>query len=222
MRVEDVMERKVITVSPDTQVRDAYAIMQAGGFRHLPVLDGDRLVGILSERDLRGVGANFENPETGEDEFLITRDVSVDEIMVTKPICVSPETSIPRASRIIREKRIGCLLVTEGERLVGILSYLDILDAAIVEQDEPRLRKPEETQPIPRRELQALRQQLHDELAQFRLENPSQPDTPVRPVKPASYFSASKAEREEMDRKIAEDNSRLMDDIASQLNKGDS
>ena len=220
MRIKDVMQPKVITVAPGTPVRDAFALMQAGGFRHLPVLDGQRnIVGIVSDRDLRAVGSTFKNPDTGADEFLVTEDKSVDTIMVADPVCASPNDSIARATKIIRDKRIGCLLVTESERLVGILSYLDILDAATAEQDEPREtpRDPADTQPLDKNEITTLRRQLQEELHQYRVDNPTPKQDDVAVRKRSSFMASTKKEREEHAKKVAEANSRIMDDIASQL-----
>ena len=70
MRVRDLMTTKVVSAHVGTPVQVAYELMRDGGFRHLPVLStrGD-LVGILSERDLRGVGAFFKDANSGIDEL---------------------------------------------------------------------------------------------------------------------------------------------------------
>jgi acetoin utilization protein AcuB len=112
--------------------------MRDGGFRHLPVLDEFGMVaGILSDRDLRSVGAIYKDEATGTEDFLVTEDTTVDKIMATKPFSVSPEDSVSFAIDIIREKRIGCLIVTKGGELLGILSYLDLLDALKRILDKP-------------------------------------------------------------------------------------
>lgn len=129
MRVRDVMCDRVTAAPLGTPVQDAFEIMRDGGFRHLPVLDArGNVAGILSDRDLRSVGAIYKDPATGTEEFLVTEDTTVDKIMISDPFAVSPDDPISKAIALIREKRIGCLIVTESERLVGILSYLDLLD----------------------------------------------------------------------------------------------
>jgi acetoin utilization protein AcuB len=104
--------------------------MRDGGFRHLPVLDEfGKVAGILSDRDLRSVGAVYKDEATGSEDFLVTEDTTVDKIMATKPYSVSPEDSVSFAIDIIKEKRIGCLIVSKGGELLGILSYMDLLAA---------------------------------------------------------------------------------------------
>lgn len=129
MKVKEVMRSPVTSAPAGTSVQDAFEMMREGGFRHLPVVDGqDRVMGILSDRDLRNVGAIFKDPATGTEEFLVTEDTSVEKIMIANPFSVSPEDSVVKAVQLIRDKHIGCLVVSESDRLVGILSYLDLLE----------------------------------------------------------------------------------------------
>lgn len=138
MKVKDVMHSPVTSAPVGTSVQDAFEIMREGGFRHLPVVDEqDRVMGILSDRDLRNVGAIFKDPGTGAEEFLVTEDTSVDKIMVPEPFCVSPEDSVVKAVQIICDKHIGCLIVAESGRPVGILSYLDLLAVLVDVLDAP-------------------------------------------------------------------------------------
>ncbi len=130
MYVKDVMHSKVTTTPLGTPVQEAFEIMRDGGFRHLPVLDEfGKVAGILSDRDLRSVGAIYKDEATGTEDFLVTEDTTVDKIMAANPFSVSPEDSVSFAIDIIREKRIGCLIVSKGGELLGVLSYMDLLDA---------------------------------------------------------------------------------------------
>ncbi len=130
MYVKDVMQSEVISTPLGTPVQEAFEIMRDGGFRHLPVLDEfGKVAGILSDRDLHSVGAIYKDEATGTEDFLVTEDTTVDKIMATNPFSVSPDDSAAFAIDIIREKRIGCLIVSKGGELLGVLSYLDLLDA---------------------------------------------------------------------------------------------
>lgn len=130
MFVKDVMQSQVTSAPTGTSVQDAFEIMRDGGFRHLPVLDAHgKVAGILSDRDLRSVGAIYKDEATGTEDFLVTEDTTVDKIMASKPFSVSPDDPVSFAIDIIREKRIGCLIVSKGGDLLGILSYLDLLNA---------------------------------------------------------------------------------------------
>lgn len=138
MFVKDVMQSVVTSAPLGTSVQDAFEIMRDGGFRHLPVLDEfGKVAGILSDRDLRSVGAIYKNEATGTEDFLVSEDSTVDKIMATKPFSVSPDDSVSFAIDIIREKRIGCLIVSKGNELLGILSYMDLLAALKKILDKP-------------------------------------------------------------------------------------
>lgn len=138
MYVKDVMQSVVTTAPKGTPVQEAFEVMRDGGFRHLPILDEfGKVAGILSDRDLRSVGAIYKDEATGTEDFLVTEDTTVDKIMATKPFTVSPEDSVSFAIDIIREKRIGCLIVSKGGELLGILSYLDLLVALKELLDRP-------------------------------------------------------------------------------------
>lgn len=138
MYVKDVMQSKVTSAPLGTPVQEAFETMRDGGFRHLPVLDEfGKVAGILSDRDLRSVGAIYKDEATGTEDFLVTEDTTVDKIMATKPFSVSPDDTVSFAIDIIRDKRIGCLIVSKGGDLLGILSYLDLLDALKKLLDKP-------------------------------------------------------------------------------------
>ena len=129
MYVKDVMKSDVTTAPLGTPVQEAFEIMRDGGFRHLPILDEfGKVAGILSDRDLRSVGAIYKDEATGTEDFLVSEDTTVDKIMATNPFSVSPEDPVSFAVDIIRDERIGCLIVSKGGELVGVVSYLDLLD----------------------------------------------------------------------------------------------
>jgi acetoin utilization protein AcuB len=116
MRVTERMSSKPTSVSPRDTLAAAKALMDAEGFHRLPVLEAGRLVGILSERDLRMHWGYLDS----------TR---VDAAMKTDPMFVSPETGIEDAARIMLRHTIGALPVVDKGKLVGIITTTDILKA---------------------------------------------------------------------------------------------
>jgi len=201
-------------------VQVAYELMRDGGFRHLPVLSTrGKLVGILSERDLRGVGAYFKNSNSGIDEFLVTEPTTVEKIMVANPITVSPDATVSRAVKIIRDKRIGCLIVTDGEEIVGILSYLDVLDAAEREQDKrvPKARDLNDTQPMNLKELGNLRNQMAAELSEYRENTPTAKVSKADPRVREARLAEQESRRRALEQERADAAKQIMDDIRSQL-----
>ena len=180
-------------------------------------------MGILSERDLRGVGAIFKDANSGIDEFLVTEATTVEKIMVTNPITVSPDASVSTAVKIIRDKRIGALIVAEGEAMVGILSYLDVLDAAERAHDEPKPKHPDpaDTQPLNRQEISTLRQQMADELSEFRASTPTPKKSSVDRQARAARLADQEARRRSQAKQRSEATQEIMNDIRSQLDEDD-
>ena len=127
MKVQKIMATDLVTLHVDEELSLASDIMNLARIRHLPILEGDRLVGIISQRDLfRASLASVMGYDYAE-----TRDhlksVAIREAMVKEVITVEPDSEIQEAGRIMLEKRIGCLPVVQDDRLVGMLTETDIL-----------------------------------------------------------------------------------------------
>jgi len=124
MLVEEIMRPDPITIGPETTLCDAYALMQAKGVRHLPVVDGDALVGVVTDRDLRLATSRLaERPFPPE--------ARVREVMSHPVETASPRDPVERVASAMRERRIGCLPVVEAGRLVGIVTGANLLDAML-------------------------------------------------------------------------------------------
>src|SRR5215211_6543726 len=120
MLVADVMTRRPVTVSPRATVAAAVSAMRRGRFRHLPVVAGPELVGVVSDRDLEvSPGAPVEVAEA-------LGDRPVAEVMTSQPITVWPDEPVEVAARLLVDHAIGCLPVVAGEELVGILTESDM------------------------------------------------------------------------------------------------
>jgi acetoin utilization protein AcuB len=129
--VSDWMVVEPRFVSPDTPVLEAEWIMDDGNFRHLPVVRKDRLVGIVSDRDLRGVTApSATTLSRYELNYLVSR-TTVDRVMNAPVITVSPDDRIEDAALKMVEHKISALPVVDDERLVGILTITDLMHALV-------------------------------------------------------------------------------------------
>jgi acetoin utilization protein AcuB len=127
MLVQDVMQTKLFTVTPETTLPEALRLTGQRGVRHLLVLDGDRLVGILSDRDLkRAMASSATSLEVHELNYLLER-VRVREFMTGAVITIGPMFPIEDAARLMVTEKIGALPVTDGERLVGLVTETDVL-----------------------------------------------------------------------------------------------
>ena len=125
--VERVMTREARTIEAGSALSDAAEAMLQGGFRHLPVIDGEgRLVGILSERDLRT--RLWDAVENLPAATLDTLAAPVSSAMTPDPLSVGPRARLGEAIEIFADDRVGALpVIDEDDRLLGILSYVDVL-----------------------------------------------------------------------------------------------
>lgn len=118
-------------VTPDTAVLEAEWIMQDGNFRHLPVVRDDRLVGIVSDRDLRGVTApSATTLSRYELNYLVSR-TTVDRLMSSPVITVTPDDRVEDAALKLVEHKISALPVVDANQLIGILTITDLLHALV-------------------------------------------------------------------------------------------
>jgi acetoin utilization protein AcuB len=128
MRVADVMQSEVVTVSPETSVLAVERLMRQHGVRHVPVVAGGKLLGVVSARDLARAQAS---PATSlarhELHYLLDR-LTVEEIMSRPVIVVEPSLALDEAVRLMLVEGIRALPVTEAGRLVGVLTDADVLD----------------------------------------------------------------------------------------------
>ena len=125
MKVYDVMSKEVETVNRDTTAREAYKIMKKGGFRHMPVVDGDKLVGIISDRVLRLVMTVADSSELSAKD--IPKDIKVSKVMTADPAILVPETDLRQAVSLMTRHKIGALPVVEKGKLVGIVTQIDLM-----------------------------------------------------------------------------------------------
>jgi CBS domain-containing protein len=127
MNVADRMIRQVITLSEHNTLRDALIAFQKHRIRHVPIVSGDRLVGMLTDRDLKRA---TPSPFSGADRETFEKIVDttlVGQIMTRNPFTVTPSTPLRDAVKVLHDRKFGALPVVEGDRLVGILSATDML-----------------------------------------------------------------------------------------------
>jgi acetoin utilization protein AcuB len=131
MHVADIMTANPITVTPRNAIRTAINLMREGGFRRLPVVDRSKLVGIITDRDLRrAANSPYVVREKWYDNFVLDH-IEVGTCMTVDPVTISPDATVAEAARLLRDHKIGGLpVVTEGQ-LVGIITETDMLNFLI-------------------------------------------------------------------------------------------
>jgi len=130
LRVVDLMSRDPATLKRNDNLSLADDVMRLGRIRHLPVVDDDdehQLVGLVSQRDLfRSSLARALGYGTAAQQKLLGM-LLVKEVMTNEVVTTTPDTSLVDAARLMHQRKLGCLPVVEGERLVGILTEGDFV-----------------------------------------------------------------------------------------------
>ncbi|HEY2386537.1 MAG TPA: CBS domain-containing protein [Candidatus Binatia bacterium] len=114
MLVRDCMTAPVETAHPEDTVAAVREVFRRRRIRQLPVMAAGRLIGVVTDRDVRSAASDT---------------TTVDAVMTPNPTTIAPATLIEQAATVMRERKIGALPVVEGETLVGIVSESDLLEA---------------------------------------------------------------------------------------------
>lgn len=118
------MRSPAVAIPATTTLQDAYRTMREKGIRHLPILDGQELVGVVTDRDLRLATSTLAPTP-------FPPDSAVSTIMSRSPVTAAAWDPVEDAARAMRERKIGCLPVLEDGKLIGIITGVDLLDALI-------------------------------------------------------------------------------------------
>jgi len=123
------MRRNPVTVAMDTPLRKVRDLMHTRRFHHVLVASGDRLIGVVSDRDvLRALSPAADKPHVGGTADLATLDTRVHLIMSRDIVSVGLSTPIVEATRVMLERRINCLPVLEDDGFcAGIITSYDVL-----------------------------------------------------------------------------------------------
>lgn len=127
MKVKDVMVKEMATLDVNDELSLANDIMRLGRVRHLPVVDGARLLGIISERDLFRSSLAQALGSGGQTSRELMKTVRIKDLMVRELVTISPEMDLLQAVKIMVDKKIGCLPVVDHDRLVGLITETDIM-----------------------------------------------------------------------------------------------
>lgn len=132
MLVEEAMTVHTRTVTPDQSLSDVRRIFESEGFRHLPVMGSEKLVGMITHTDLMRVtyGAHIAEADF-EVNDLILESTTVEESMSKDLKTIETGADLKEAARIMRKYKVGCVPVVEGGRLRGLVTTTDILSAYI-------------------------------------------------------------------------------------------
>ena len=132
------MKHPVVTAKPLDSVLHVREVMAKHRINQLPIVVGTRVVGMVSDRDVRDAFPSvFEPPHRRDSKAHVDpEDIRVESIMSEALLSVGPKDPIADAARIMRRERVGALPVIDGGRLVGIVTRSDLLDALVALEPE--------------------------------------------------------------------------------------
>jgi CBS domain-containing protein len=129
--VERIMQREFASVRSDERMDFVEDVMALGRVRHMPVVDGGKLVGVVSQRDLLAASLSRVLSFDAQERRTFLRSIDVKEVMAPRPITVSPATSLADAAALMLRHKIGCLpVVGAGGEAIGLVTETDLLRAA--------------------------------------------------------------------------------------------
>lgn len=129
MRVRSMMQTQVVTATPDMSLAEIQRLMRDHSIRHLPVLSGSHLVGIITDRDVREASPSPATTLT-RGEIAYQMDTTRVKTCMTKDVLsIDPEAHMAQAARLLLQHKVGCLPVLENNRLLGVVTEMDCLRA---------------------------------------------------------------------------------------------
>jgi predicted transcriptional regulator len=163
--VREVMSYKIVTLSADDHLDLAEDIMRLGQLRHMPVLEGNRLVGVVSGRDLLAASLSKTLDFDPQERRTHICSVEVREVMSSDLFTVSPDAPLEMAASLMVKHKIGCLPVAESDGvLVGLLTETDLLKVAFLTKTGDSIESnPEESEA-----MTDVRERIHEELDSLR------------------------------------------------------
>tara|TARA_B100000315_G_scaffold252973_1_gene290834 strand:+ start:2034 stop:2675 length:642 start_codon:yes stop_codon:yes gene_type:complete len=127
MIVKEVMSKNPVTIGPAAKLRAVNELMKANKVRHVPVIKNGKLVGIVTEKDIRYAMIPEKIPGKKIPKGWNLDHLKVQDVMTKDAIAISQETQVEEAARIIYGSKIGALPIMKNNKLVGIISVMDIL-----------------------------------------------------------------------------------------------
>lgn len=125
--VRDSMTREVVAVGPETTAAEALALCRDMRIRHLPVVEDGLLIGVISDRDLRSATPALGDPDRAK----ALESIRVADEMVREVATARADDPVERTAWEMYERKIGCLPVTDGDDLVGIVTTSDVMEAFV-------------------------------------------------------------------------------------------
>jgi acetoin utilization protein AcuB len=138
LRVRDCMTVDPATVGPRDSLQKVIELLRRRNIRSVPVIEEGKLVGIVTDRDIRQVAPAYPLFRDEEEIRRYTENLTVTAAMTADPMTISPDAPLVQAAKVLETYCISALPVVDGQKLVGMISVMDLL-RVFVEQDEDAL-----------------------------------------------------------------------------------
>jgi acetoin utilization protein AcuB len=125
--IKDIMQTQVVSATTATPMSRLARVLQRRGFRHIPILDDGKLVGIVSDRDIKQAMASAAQSADGAARDRLLEELTAGQIMTRAVTTIGPMFGVEDAARLMATGKFSALPVTEGDRLVGIVTETDVL-----------------------------------------------------------------------------------------------
>ncbi len=135
LRVREVMVDSPVTVNSGDSLQHALSLLQKHKVHQLPVVEQGRVVGIVTDGDLKFFTPAYQLFRDQEEIRQALRELTVAEAMTLEPVSIAPQATLLEATKLMHDQSIGALLVVEEEKLLGILAVSDVF-RIIIEQHE--------------------------------------------------------------------------------------
>jgi CBS domain-containing membrane protein len=137
--IEAIMSTNLITVSPSATLAEARSLMHDNRIHHLPVVEGDKLVGLITLTNVLAATDSFLRDDKSR---IHANEIGIKDAMVTDVATVDVNASLRHAALFLEKHKIGCLPVLDGDKLIGIITDTDFVAVAInlleqLEETEP-------------------------------------------------------------------------------------
>jgi len=127
MLVRDIMQAHPLSATLETRLPHLLRLLQRRGFRHVPVVDAGKLVGIVSDRDIKQSMISAASMAEGRERERLLDELTAGQIMAREVVTIGPMFGVEEAARLMATRKISALPVTEEDRLVGIVTETDVL-----------------------------------------------------------------------------------------------
>ncbi len=131
MYVSDWMTKRVFTVDPEDYLSDVISLMKEKQIKHIPVVKGGKLKGIISDRDIKEFTPSKATSLDIYELHYLLANTRVKEVMKSKVITTTPDMPVEEAAMTMHDHAIGCLPVLDGDNLVGLITHKDIFLALV-------------------------------------------------------------------------------------------